>query len=43
MRITLQLRGNHGAGVVRACANGGPDIAKLVADIVDAVGDLDFR
>ena len=28
-----QLRGNHGGGAVRACARGGPDIAKPVLDV----------
>jgi hypothetical protein len=30
MRIALKLRGNHGGGAVRVCADGGPDIAKPV-------------
>jgi hypothetical protein len=40
MRIALQLRGNHGAGVVRVCADGGPDIAKpaLASSTPSAIG-----
>ena len=38
-RMAIQLRGNHAGGAVRAYADGGLNIAKLITGIVDRVGD----
>jgi hypothetical protein len=37
--IALRLRGNHGGAPSAPCVDGGPDIAKPIADFVDTVGD----
>jgi hypothetical protein len=37
--MAIQLRGNHAGGAVRAYADGGLNIAKLITGIVDRVGD----